>query len=250
MKPIIGISSNYIDDDLYFRDQGLGSYGQTWSAIANDYVNAVYRAGGIPVVIPISEDQEMTRDILDTLDGVLMSGGNDVDTYKYHERPQRKLGRIHTLRDNQDLFIVDYMNKAKKPIFGICRGLQILNVAFGGTLIQDIPSEGYLDHGLVNNERYYPSHTVIVEKGSRLYDAYRNEEILVNSYHHQGVKVIGKGLKPVAWTEDNLCEAVELDAEDHFVLGVQWHPEMMSVKHDEHLRIFKDFVEACRPSVG
>ena len=246
-KPVIGITSNFCDDDKYFMSLGLGALEQKYSVIANDYCEAVIRAGGIPVVIPVSPSDEYIEDISKVIDGLLISGGADIDPSLTGQRMTSKIGFVSVERDEQELKLLEKIYKeTDKPILGICRGMQVLNAYLGGTLILDIPSEGFLDHTLPRNKRYIPTHDVTVEKDSLLYKILGEEISGVNSYHHQALKDLGKGLIAVANTEDGLVEAVEHeDIDNRFILAVQWHPEMLSVNRENSLNIFKKFVEEC-----
>lgn len=247
MKPVIGITSNYIDDDIYFFKQGLGALGQEYSAVAVDYLNAIIYAGGVPIVIEPSYDKEYLKDILEIVDGVLVSGGNDVESLRYGENSSSKIGRIFRIRDESDLFITNYAIENDMPFLGICRGLQVLNTAMNGTLITDIKPGKYIDHSAVNSEKYIKAHSVNIEKDSILYEAYKEDRVLVNSFHHQGINKLGENLRAVARSDDGLCEAVEM-SDKNFVIATQWHPEMLFEDDKVHGEIFKRFIKACKDS--
>lgn len=248
MKPIIGLTSNFDDNHQYYADQGVGAYGQKWSTISNDYSDAIIKAGGIPIVVPISENKEYVKEISDLVDGMIFTGGADLDPLLSRQRPNRKIGKISPERDKEELMFLDYIyNETKKPILGVCRGLQMLNVFLKGNLILDIPSEGYLDHSLNSNYAWNVSHEVEIEKDSLLYEILGEERLFVNSYHHQGAKNLGQGLRVAARSEDKIIEAIEAeDARKRFLLAVQWHPEMLSQKDEKHIKLFKYFVEVCK----
>lgn len=249
MRPIIGVTSNYSDDDMRFVAQGLGARGQEWSVIANDYSDAIIEAGGIPVVIPITEDEEYLEKIADLIDGLLLTGGADINPLLAGQRPDEKTGRIAPQRDSQEMILLDYFyNKTKKPILGICRGMQFLNVFFNGSLILDLPRDGYLPHTLINNERYFPSHSVEINEDSILREIFESDSIMVNSFHHQAVGNLGEKLKASGKSEDGVIEAMEYhDLNERFILAVQWHPEMMSIADEDHQRIFEYFVNEAKP---
>ena len=248
MKPIIGITSNYSDDDMRFAAQGLGARGQEWSVIANDYSDAIIEAGGIPIVIPISEDKKYLEKIADLIDGLLLTGGADINPLLAGQRPDEKTGRISSKRDSQEMMLLDYFyNKTKKPILGTCRGMQFLNVFFNGNLILDLPREGYLYHTLVNNERFFPSHAVEIEEDSILREIFESDSIMVNSLHHQAAGILGDNLKISGKSEDGVIEAMEYhDLKERFILAVQWHPEMMAIKDYNHQKIFEYFVKRAK----
>lgn len=248
MKPIIGVTSNYTDDDKTFMEKGLGARGQEWSAIANDYTDAIIKAGGIPIVIPITEDKKYLEQISNLIDGLLLTGGADIDPILYGERPDEKTGRIAPQRDSKEFILLDYFyNKTDKPILGICRGMQFLNVFFKGSLILDLPKANYPSHTLINNDRYNPSHEVKIEPDSVLEKIYGKDSIGVNSFHHQAVGNLGKKLKAVGKSEDGVIEAMEYEnIDERFIMAVQWHPEMMAVKDEDHAKIFEYFVEMSK----
>lgn len=242
MKPLIGITSNYSDDPNFMAKNGVGAEKQDFSYVATDYSEAVIKAGGVPVLIPMTKNKEALDEIIENIDGIIIAGGNDIDTLLYNERPLGKLGKIYPQRDELDIYLIKKAIEKNVAILGICRGIQIINVAFGGSLIQDIPSEKiYLSHDILTNERYRPAHYIKIEKGSILSTVY-GKETMVNSYHHQSVKTLGDGLKAVAWSEDGICEAIELEDDDKFLLAVQWHPEMMALEDEKSIELFKLFI--------
>lgn len=248
MKPLIGITSNFSSDHMTYVKQGLGAIGQEWSLVANDYSDAVIKSGGIPIVIPISEDEEYIKDIADKIDGLLLTGGADMDPILSGQRADAKTGRIAPKRDHQELFLLDYFFKnTNKPILGVCRGLQLINVYFKGNLILDLPSAGYLAHTISNNERYNPIHDVTIYEDTLLREIIGNEKTYVNSLHHQAIGNLGEGLKISAISEDNVIEAIESEnAKDRFLLATQWHPEMTAIKDKSHQRIFDYFINSAK----
>lgn len=248
MKPLIGITSNFLSDDMTYVKQGLGAIGQEWSLIANDYSEAIIRSGGIPIVIPISEDETYIKDIAEKIDGLLLSGGADMDPLLSGQRADAKTGRVSPQRDNQELLLLDYIYKnTKKPILGICRGLQLINVYFKGNLILDLPSAGYLSHSISNNERYNPIHDVTIYEDTLLREIIGNEKTYVNTIHHQAIGELGEGLKVSAISEDNVIEAIESkNVKERFILATQWHPEMTSLKDNSHQRIFDYFINSAK----
>lgn len=247
-KPLIGITSNFSSDDMTYVKQGLGAIGQKWSLVANDYSDAIIRSGGIPIMIPISEDEAYIKDIVETIDGLLLSGGADLDPFLSGQRADAKTGRVSPERDNQELQLLDYFYKStNKPILGICRGLQLINVYFKGKLILDLPTAGYLSHAIANNERYNPIHDITISEDSLLREIIGNEKTYINSLHHQAVGEIGQGLRVVAISQDNVIEAVESEnAKERFILGTQWHPEMTSINDESHQRIFDYFINSAQ----
>ena len=244
MKAIIGISINSLRE-LSQNDVGqIGVEGQDWQLVAADYIRAVERNGGLPILIPNVKNMEDMSLVLDKIDGLLLSGGHDVNPRTYKERNSGKAGNFDNIRDHQEIFMTEYALEKDIPILGICRGLQILNITLGGTIHQDLPSAGFFAHSMSNSLRNEPSHSLKILEDSPLYEIFKRDEIWTNSYHHQGINELGKGLKVAALSEEGLIEAVYLD-DKKFALAVQWHPEMMYDNEEMNL-IFKKFIKACK----
>lgn len=249
MKPVIGITVNYSYNGDSECAEGIGAPGQEWQLLADDYVTAVVRAGGIPVMLPVVRDNEVLKEMLEKVDGVLFSGGSDVDPQLYGQTTAGKTGAIIKERDDQEVFMVDYVvNQTKKPVMGICRGIQVLNAVLGGTLIQHIPDAGFNNHTLVMYPRKMASHKVNVVPGSILHGIVGTEKLPVNSFHHMAVEEVAPCLKMVAQSEDGVVEAVELadNKDGRFFLATQWHPEMMSSVNETQQAIINAFVNACK----
>ena len=244
-KPLIGITCNYDYRDGLGNASGVGAVGQDWNYVAGDYVYALEKAGAIPVLIPQYKDIDIARAFIDQLDGILVSGGHDVGPELYGAFPKNYCGMVFPQRDAQDIALTKYALEKGIPMFGICRGIQILNVALGGTLYQDIEIEGGFEHHS-NGERYprnAPWHPVVFPEGSPLREILGKEGTLVNSYHHQAVREPGKNVKIIASSSDGLTEGIKVEG-GSFAMAVQWHPEMM-YDSDEALAILKYFVDAC-----
>jgi putative glutamine amidotransferase len=239
-KPIIGIVGN-----ISYETEGV-MIGEERIYVMKPYVESVLKAGGVPVVLPIVLDKDTLKKQVEKVDGILITGGQDVNPLLYNEEPIEKQGGITPDRDWYDIEVIKYAYSLKKPILGICRGIQVMNVALGGTLYQDISQipTAYIKHSQ-KAKPDLPTHTVEIKEGSRLYNIL-GKTIAVNSFHHQAVKEVAEGFKIVAQSKDGVIEAIELEKEDYFVVGVQWHPELMAYKGNEKmLEIFKQFVEAC-----
>ena len=242
-KPIIGISASMIyeeKDELFLGDK--------YSCAAYSYIDAVYKSWGIPITLPILKDVSAIREQVKLLDGLILSGGRDVDPHFYGEEPLEKLEAIFPERDVHETALIKAATDLKKPIFAICRGMQILNVACGGTLYQDIsyaPGE-HIKHYQIGSP-YQATHTIKIDKNSILFKMADKMEIeRVNSFHHQALKQVAKGLKVVATAPDGIIEAVEAENEDGpFILGVQFHPEMMFDKSTFVRGMFKRFINIC-----
>lgn len=238
MRPLIGITMRL---ELATRRFYLG----------RDYCEAVYAAGGLPVHIPLITDSDHIADIVSRLDGVLLPGcDSDPDPSLYGEDPHPNLGFVVPEKDATDLRVIAEAEMDGIPILGICYGMQILNVARGGTLIQDIPSQV---ENAVNHQQGIPrernSHRIRIEEGSIVGDLSNGDDnAMVNSHHHQAVKVVGDNLRATSWTSDGVIESFE-DAIGAPVFAVQWHPELSWQTEPLSMAIFEKFVSMCRSRV-
>lgn len=205
-RPLIGVTCNYDYRDTVGMTSGMGIVGQDWNFVAGDYVYILEKAGAIPVLIPVYKDcdEESIKEFLNKLDGVIISGGHDVGPEQYNTPTKGYCGTIIPQRDNHDIAVAKYfMNEIKKPILGICRGIQIMNVAAGGTLYQDLEIEGKFEHHFGDKyPRNYPWHDLKIEKGSILEEIYGKTEIRINSFHHQAVK--DPGIERVCLPRDKI----------------------------------------------
>ena len=217
-----------------------------------DYEHAVRDAGGEPWILDRATDR--AADVIRTAAGLLLTGGGDVNPLLYGETASPSFSAAEVGRDDYEIALVRLAVKADLPIFAICRGIQVLNVARGGTLVQDIPTElpGALDHRLAvpPHEAAELAHTVRIEQASRLAQLTNDRtgdagSRVVNSRHHQAVKVLGEGLVTTATAPDGVVEAIE-DPTRRFCLGVQWHPENF-YRTGEFRSLFDGFVQACKP---
>ena len=244
MKPIIGITVNYDHKDAVGNVTGLGTPLQDWDYIALDYANAVEKAGGIPVLIPNCKDTETMLPLIDKIDGLLLSGGSDVDPELYGEPVKRgKCGPVFPRRDFQEVALLKKAYERKIPVFGICRGVQLMNVGFGGTMYQDLPSEKGTVHSVNVYPRNHAVHEVTLKEGL-IRDILGEERIATNTYHHQAVKDICPNGTVVGTADDGVVEAMEFSGGHPFTIGVQWHPEMM---YDSPLteKLFAAFIKAA-----
>ena len=232
-RPIIGVTPGFM------RDKNKLCLGQ-------GYAEGINKAGGLAVILPLILEGDMADRILETFDGFLFSGGPDVDARYFGEENLKCGGEISPQRDRFELLLAKRAIERKKAILGICRGMQLINVAMGGTLYQDIHighgPEEVLKHWQEAPE-WYAVHDVQLSADSRLQSIYNTGTLGVNSYHHQAVKAIGNGLYPTAKTSDGIIEAVE-SINNHFITAVQWHPELMWQEDPLHLRLFEAFVAA------
>lgn len=212
------------------------------------YSEAVEAAGGAPVHISLIPHREYIAALMDGLDGILLPGSDsDVDPLRYGHDPHPQLGSVHPLKDETDALVLEEIERRRAPLLAICFGMQILNVARGGTLIQDIRSE--LPEAIKHQQgapRDRRSHRVRLLEGSVLAELAGSESALVNSHHHQAVATVGRELVATAWTSDGLVEALEDPRGDRFALAVQWHPEIAWARDDFSRAIFERFVESAR----
>ena len=238
-RPIIGVSSRKI----YYthNDRPYPRYG-----VSMHYMQAVEAAGGAPLMLPLTQSADVLNQILDVCDGLLLTGGFDVDPSWFGEEPHAKIEQINPLRDHTEMILTKDALQRDMPIFGICRGMQVLNVAAGGSLVQDIPAqmgENTLLHFQKLTEEY-PSHSIMVEPGSWLHHLTGEDKVRVNSYHHQCVKDMADGFKVTAYAPDGVPEAMSSEAHT-FVHAVQWHPELTYSNLDFNLAVFRSHVEAA-----
>ncbi|MFA7462424.1 MAG: gamma-glutamyl-gamma-aminobutyrate hydrolase family protein [Anaerovoracaceae bacterium] len=242
MKPLIGITCNYSQQDLG-TSTGIGVPGQHWTLLATDYVHSVEKAGGIPMLLPFTEDTQTLFDLIEYCDGILITGGDDVAPFLYGEDVSHRTAHLEPVRDKQEYLLMKHLlDHSSVPLLGICRGCQILNVAAGGTLHQDLTSQERY-HVLLNASRDSFAHRVLLKKGSGLEEIIGSDSLLTNSYHHQAVKDAAPGFDVTGTTADGVIEAIEKNG-DRFVLGVQWHPEM-TWSCPINQKIFQAFIRRC-----
>jgi len=240
-RPVIGITSRKIH--FFHKDRPYPRWG-----VAVDYCAAVEAAGGLPLILPQSADAAVLEATFALLDGLLLPGGQDVEPIHYGEEPSRQLEEVDPLRDATELHLARKALAEDLPTFGICRGEQLLNVAGGGTLFQDLHVQAprpTLKHFQEYVEER-PSHGVRVEAGTILAEIVGAGDVRVNSYHHQAVKAPAPGFRVSAVAADGVVEAIESTVHG-YVVGVQWHPEILHRHGDFNFALFRRFVlEASR----
>lgn len=219
-KPMIGLSASRI------RLEGGYLTGMEKAVVNSDYLDAVLRAGGIPVLIPPTASNDEIHDYLEMCDGILMTGGMDVAPILYGEMPHPKCGNFDLEVDRSNVALAKAAMDSGKPVLGVCRGMQLMNIARGGTLYQDIPSQttGQTGHsyGYIRTDVV---HTVEVTSGSFLHKIFEKDQLEVNSIHHQAVKDVGQDFQVCAVAPDGIIEALEIPGKP--IYAVQWHPEML-----------------------
>ena len=217
--PVIGLTGNFRDGDC---------------TLAEGYYQSILKAGGVPFIIPCYDDTDALINTLDKLDGILLTGGADINPLFLGEEPIQELHGINPRRDRQELLLTRLAADRQIPILGICRGIQTMNAALGGPLYQDIHSqmEGTRIKHDQNLDRCYASHTVTIEKDTLLHRLFKADTIAVNSFHHQAIKEPAPGFRVCARATDGVIEAME-STEYKSMLGVQWHPECFILKGDE-----------------
>ena len=219
--------------------------------VSMPYMDVLERAGAVPVMLGMNPEDEDIAEIAGRFDGFLFAGGCDVAPYEYGEETHSGCGVIQPKRDRLEINLFREIRKLNKPCFAICRGIQLINVAMGGTLYQDIPSEYTPANGspalqhYQQTPAYTPTQHVSVYRDSLIHRITGKETLLVNSHHHQAVKTPGRGFGVTAVSADGIVEAIERDDMD-FCLAVQWHPEQLAPDMPEQMKLFEAFAEACR----
>jgi putative glutamine amidotransferase len=239
-RPVIGITSSQ-----FVETASHGTF--TRHSLTVDYSDAVHAAGGLPIILPFN--CELVADMFELVDGIIVSGGSDLDPALFGDtdiHPQTY--DIIPERDAAELALARIAIYQDKPLLGICRGIQVVNVALGGTLYQDIASQ--FSDSVAHRQQALaipaaePGHTVTIAPGSLLAHVFGAGQVSVNSFHHQAVKDVAPGFVAIGWSEDGSIEAIERPAST-FALGVQWHPELMFKRSPKQLAPFSALVEAC-----
>ena len=245
-RPVIGIPTQTL--------QSLGGVSAeippSW-VMSQRYILTLTTAGALPWMIPlVGNDEHTMRGIYEELDGVFLPGGADIDPVSYGRDPHPLCDKTDPARDQAELVLARWAMADDKPVLGVCRGLQLLNVAAGGTLFEDLAEQrpksvkhDYFPFGGSTYTRDYLAHDVEVADGSRLARIFGAGRLPVNSMHHQGVRELGRGLVASAWAPDGLVEAIEGDG--LFALGVQWHPEALTENDSRARRLFEEFIAAA-----
>ena len=209
------------------------------------YMEGIIQAGGLPVMLPLSDNPQLINQLAETADGFLFTGGHDISPSLYGEKPIPPCGESVLLRDNMEKLLLKKALELNKPVLGICRGIQLINAVLGGTLYQDLPTQ-YSSNTEHHQSPPYdiPVHTVTLDTRSPLYSLLGAEQLEVNSYHHQAIKDLAPPLSAMAYSPDGLVEAVYMKGKK-FLWAVQWHPEFSYKSNQSSQLIFKKFVSQC-----
>ncbi len=221
-------------------------YGLEMQGVAEAYLNAIRQAGGLPVLLPLNADVEDIQPLLDVLDGVVFTGGGDIHPSRYHTGMDNWVNTVDEGRDDMELALFEKVLQRDMPFLGICRGLQLVNVALGGTLYTDVQAQkaGAYKHDFYPLwPRPYLAHVVDITPDSRLAEILGEKQVWVNSLHHQAIHQLAPALQAVAYSPDGVVEAVELP-QASFGLAVQWHPEWLQ-DHASMRALFKTFIRAA-----
>jgi len=234
MKPRIGITCNVANKNSDF-----------YAKLHYRNIDVISKAGGLPIILPSTGEE--CEEYLAILDGIYFSGGIDINPMFFGEDP---ICGVESTNIERDRFEIELYKKAVRmdlPMLGVCRGMQVINVAAGGTIYQDLSAQ--LPNSICHNQDGSPLsdyfHKILIEENSKLYNIHKNKEIYTNTFHHQAVKDVAPGFKITAKTKDGVIEAIE-SINNRYILAVQWHPEHMYYAHDEHFEIFKSFINECK----
>ena len=234
-RPVIGITMVHADQPV-----------RTYDTVAHDFARSVIMAGGLPLLIPVLADLDLAAHYLDMLDGLLLTGGNgDVDPALYGEEPILELRETDPERDAWEIALLSEAWDRDMPVLGVCRGLQLMNVARGGSLYQNLGVQvdgvgGHFPSVTAMNRLF---HSVSIEAGSRLHKIFGEQTMRVNSFHNLAAKIVGKGFQVTARAMDGVIEGIEA-GEKRFMVGVQWHPEALTREYPAFLDLFRALVQA------
>lgn len=234
MIPVIGILSEINDERTLVLNR--------------QYIKPLEELGALPLVLPSVDSPEIIDEFTKLCDGFLFTGGKDVEPLRYGEQVSAECGVIQKYRDSLELSVFESALKTGKPILGICRGSQLINVALGGSLYQDIPSEipSEISHRQTEG-KFAPSHSVKIVKDTPLHALIGADEMAANSFHHQAIKLLGGGLEAMAYAPDGIIEAIYY-TDERYLRAYQWHPERLYGTDEYNSLIFRDFIEAAKTS--
>uniref|UniRef100_A0A7C2E939 Gamma-glutamyl-gamma-aminobutyrate hydrolase family protein n=1 Tax=Ammonifex degensii TaxID=42838 RepID=A0A7C2E939_9THEO len=232
MRPVIGVTAAFHEEEER-------------AFLSRHYSDGIYRAGGLPVILP-PLSPEAAATVISPIDGLLLSDGGDIDPFYFGEEPLPQTETVSPHRDAFELALSQEALARLVPVLGICRGMQVLNVAAGGTIYQDLAAgaRNSLKHRQ-EAPRWHGTHYIDILAGSHLAAIFRTTRLSVNSFHHQAIRKVTPGFKATAWAPDGITEGIEATAHP-FAIGVQFHPEGMWKKNPLFLALFETLVTACR----
>jgi len=231
VKPFIGVSCSFSENKR----------GQGQCTVPASYVDAVQAAGGVPIIVPQVHERDDALAILNRLDAMIFTGGADIRPERYGEGLHSKTKLVTDRRETSDFMFAEAAIERDMPVMAICYGCQLLNVALGGTLYQDVPDQIGSEIAHASSEAPYPRHMVRIEPGTKLAGILQAKEVLANSSHHQAVKSVAEPVIISARAEDGVIEAIESTTHRH-ILGIQWHPERL-IDEEKHLALFRALVQ-------
>ncbi len=236
MKPIIGVTPLY--------NKNLDTI---W--ILTQYFDLINNLGGVPIMLSFCRDRENLERSVSILDGIVFTGGQDIDPKYYNQAPKENLGAISKLRDELEWDLLDVVLEKNIPVLGICRGFQIINVKLGGSLIQDIPSQYKTDinHSMGSEGAFKLAHSVNVDRNNPFSNFFKEDSFMVNTLHHQGIENLGEDLIPLLHSEDGLVEG--FTHRDKFILGVQFHPELIYQKSETVKNLVREFIKEAKKNM-
>ncbi len=242
MKAIVGVAGYFFTrTENHLLDLDINT-------APKELTKSIREADMLPLIIPLSNPLD-AKAYIDQVDALVLAGGADIDPLLYNEEPLPELGITEPERDLFELALIKEAWKQEKPIMGICRGLQILNVAFGGSLYQDLSYYPELEVAHIQKTPWqYPTHSVTIAKDSLLAEALGTKSV-INSYHHQSIKELADVFKPIAWSTDGIIEAFESNDSKQNVLAMQWHPELLLETTTDSIHIFKKFNELVQSTL-
>lgn len=239
MKPLIGITSSMTWE---MGNDEFAGYKRNY--LSFDYVNAVEKAGGIPIILPVMSEIKNAKELVSKLDGIIFSGGSDINPVHFGIEPQKGLHLTNYYRDITEIELLKAALDINLPILGVCRGFQLLNLYFGGTVHQDISNvkEITINHAF-SELPGLPVHSMTIEENSILFDLLKTKECLINSHHHQVLDKVADVFKVTGKAKDGAVEAIEYNKNDRDIFAIQYHPEMMIAHNREMLPIFEWLVK-------
>jgi putative glutamine amidotransferase len=242
MKPKIGVTADFDQTSIPLRPGEPGSY-----FVREAYIRALAKAGAIPVILPYLQDRNSIRVIVSSLQGVLLTGGDfDVDPKFYGEKPHPQLGKLMRERTHFEMEVARIAMRLDLPILGICGGAQVINVLLGGSLYQDIASQLPQTHShQTSKDGKRTFHSVLIQPRTKLSRILGVQPLKVNSTHHQAVRTLGRGLKANALAKDGMIEGLE-SPRHRFLIGVQWHPELLAGHDTRHRKLFRTFIHEAQ----